>query len=110
MALAIFLLLVSPVFAQQYVPLPPPAPRIDRQNCVTRTHGNILTIRCDSSRVCPPGWHLHTDMVEPLTGRTISQLLGYGDPSEVTNSCIPTEETGVSQDGGRFETNMEVPK
>ena len=90
-----------------------PEPDLSKQDCTVRTAGpEVLEIRCDSSRVCPPGWHLRTVMVHPLTGPTLQEILGYGDANEVVNSCVPSAaQAGVSQDGGRhYAAGMGVEK
>ena len=97
--------------AQQQV-LETPIPDLTLQECRTSTTRDTLTIVCDSTHVCPHGWHLHTILVKGLTNENLGELLGYGDANEVLNSCRLNSlgQVGWTQDGRHYEANMRVAK
>lgn len=64
-----------------------PIPNMQLQKCTIRVEGQVMTIRCDSSQVCPAGWHLDTwwAYVPREDGELIQTMFGYGPA--VKNSC-----------------------
>ena len=85
-----------------------PSPNLSLQKCTVEMSGDLLTIVCDSSKVCPPGWHLHTQLRDGLNNRTVGLLIGYGDKSEATNSCEwNSGHTGWAENGS-YQRHVEV--
>ena len=64
-----------------------PIPNMQLQKCMMRVESQVMTIRCDSSRVCPEGYHLDTwwAYVPRQDGELIQTMFGYGPA--VKNSC-----------------------
>jgi hypothetical protein len=62
-----------------------PVPNMQLQTCLARFDGSVMEVRCDSSRVCPPGYHLDTHLNRFDGGADLSALFGYGD---VKNTCL----------------------
>lgn len=84
-----------------------PEPDLSLQRCWVAARGDVMTIRCDSSNVCPHGWHLHTDFLNPLTAQNIQNVLGYGDAREVVNSCVPSAAPGgITLENRRYEAGV----
>jgi hypothetical protein len=61
-----------------------PVPNMQLQKCIARFDGSIMEVRCDSSQVCPPGYHLDSYLERFSGGGDLSELFGYGD---VKNTC-----------------------
>lgn len=82
-----------------------PVPNLSAQACTVRSHGESLTVTCDSSTVCPPGWHLFTRLLDPAAAGSIEVIFGYGSPQEVENTCMKNSShtSGLSSDGKKLD-------
>lgn len=109
-ATIIALLLAGRADAYQGSGFDAPTPNLSLQKCTVEMAGDTLTIVCDSSKVCPPGWHLHTQLRDGLNNRTVGLLIGYGDKGEATNSCEwQSGHTGWSENGS-YQQHVEVSR
>jgi hypothetical protein len=77
--------LARAVGASAFSALLMPVPNMQLQTCLARFDGAVMEVRCDSSRVCPPGYHLDTHLNRFDGGADLSTLFGYGD---VKNTCL----------------------
>jgi hypothetical protein len=64
-----------------------PTPQLQLQQCNMTIKGNVITVRCDSSKVCPPGYALQTLYSDNLNGSNLSEVFGFGD---AFNECLKT--------------------
>jgi hypothetical protein len=64
-----------------------PLPQMQLQRCTYQMLDSVMTVRCDSSKVCPAGYALDTWLDYNPDGTALSSVFGYG--SNAHNSCMP---------------------
>lgn len=82
-----------------------PKPDLSAQTCEVRAHGQSLTVTCDSSAVCPQGYHLFTRILDPAAAGSIDVMFGYGNDQERENTCMlnSAQAPGLTQGGKQIE-------
>jgi hypothetical protein len=83
-----------------------PLPNMQAQTCGVRIAGNSTMLICDSSRVCPSGYHLFTQLKENPPPSRWGELFGFGDQALVENTCVPNARnapTGLIQGGQKVD-------
>lgn len=82
-----------------------PKPDLSAQTCEVRAHGQSLTVTCESSAVCPPGYHLFTRILDPAAAGSIDVMFGYGNDQERENTCMlnSAQAPGLTQGGKQIE-------